>query len=186
MPAFYLTLIAVLLAGIGARGQMTIAGLARAQGARPGVLIVALVSAVLTALLAAWAAHAVLAELPPPARMVFAAMALGLAGLESLALAPRRDDPREPTRSLGALALVLLAQQVTDAARFLIFGMGVGLAAPIASGAAGVLGGAVLAGAAWAFPQVSGMSAVRWIRRTAGGLLAIAALVLFLSQIGIL
>lgn len=185
MPAFYLTLIAVLLAGTGARDQMTIAGLARVQGPRPGVLIVALGSAVLTALFAAWAAQTVLAELPPPARTIFAAIALGMAGLESMVLAPRRD-PREPTRSLGALALVLLAQQVTDAARFLVFGMGVGLAAPIASGAAGVLGGGALAGFAWAFPQMAGIPAARWVRRIAGALLTIAALTMALSEFGIL
>lgn len=185
MPAFYLTLIAVLFAGIGARDQMTIAGLARVQGQRPGVLIVALLSATLTAMFAAWAAHVVLAELPPPARTIFAAIALGMAGLESMVLAPRRN-PREPTHSLGALALVLLAHQVTDAARFLVFGMGVGFAAPIASGVAGVIGGCVLAGFAWAFPEMLDRPAARWIRRIVGALLAMVALGMFLSEIGIL
>ncbi|MEJ2458696.1 MAG: hypothetical protein P8Y58_11325 [Novosphingobium sp.] len=185
MPAFYLTLIAMLLAGIGARDQVAVAGLARAQGQRPGVLIVALVSAALTAGLAAWAAHVVLAELPPPARTIFAALALGMAGLESMVLVPRRD-PREPTRSLGALALVLLMHQVTDAARFLVFGMGVGFAAPIASGAAGVIGGGVLAGFAWAFPQMLEMPAARWGRRVVGAMLAMAALTIALLETGIL
>src|SRR3546814_5120950 len=83
-----------------------------------------------------------------------------MAGLESMILAPRRDL-LEPTHSLGALALVLLAHQVTDAARFLVFGMGVGFAAPLASGAAGVIGGFVLAGFAWAFPQLLDKPAAR-------------------------
>ncbi|EQB17776.1 hypothetical protein, partial [Novosphingobium lindaniclasticum] len=136
MPAFYLTLITVLLAGFGARDQMTIAGLSARQGQRPGVLLVALLSAVSTAALAAWLAGLMLGQLPPPARAIFAAIALGLAGLESLIVVPRRR-PAEPTNSLGALLLVLLASQITDAARFLIFGMGVGMAAPLAAGAAG-------------------------------------------------
>ena len=179
MPAFYLTLIAVLLAGIGARDQITIAALARRQGQRPGVLLVALVSAAATASFAAWAAMVMLAELPPPARTIFAAIALGLAGLESLIL-------REPTNSLGALLLVLLAHQVTDAARFMVFSMGVGFAAPLASGAAGILGGGVLAGFAWGWPQFLDTPAIRWMRRIVGGVLTVVALAMFLSEIGIL
>lgn len=185
MPAFYLTFIAVLLAGIGARDQITIAGLALAQGRRPSVLIVAIASGVATSALAAYAAVLMLAQLPPPARTVFAAIALGLAGLESMVLAPRRD-PREPTNSLGALALVLLAHQVTDAARFLVFGMGVGLAGPWPAGAAGALGGTVLVAFAWARPEFLATSAARWMRRVVGAILLVTAIAMFLRQFGIL
>ena len=160
------------------------AGLTARQGQRPGVLLVALLSAVLTAGFAAWAASVMLAELPPPARAIFAAIALGMAGLESMILAPRRD-PREPTNSLGALLLVLLMHQVTDAARFLVFGMGVGLASPAASAAAGVAGGCLLVAFAWFRPDLLGSPAARWTRRLVGALLTLAALGMFLSEIGI-
>ncbi|MFC0206147.1 hypothetical protein [Novosphingobium soli] len=185
MPAFYLTLLAVVLAGLGARDQATVAALARRQGRRPAVLIVALATSAATAALAAYAAALMLRELPPPARGVFAGIALGLAGLESLVLAPRREL-REPTNSLGALALVLLAQQVADGARFLVFAMAVGLAAPLAAGAAGVLGGAVLATFAWARPELPGTSALRAMRRGTGTLLLLAGLVVFLRRFGVL
>lgn len=185
MPAFYLTLIAVLLAGIGARDQVTIAGLALRQGRRPGVLLVGLLSATATALLAAYAARLMLAELPPPARAIFAAIALGMAGIESMVLVPRRN-PAEPTNSLGALLLVLLAQQVTDAARFLVFGLGVGLAAPVMAGAAGVLGGAALVTMAWARPEFLERPLARWTRRVVGALLTFSALVLALREFRIL
>lgn len=185
MPAFYLTLIAVLLAGIGARDQVTLAGLASAQGRRPAVLIVGLASAVATAVFAAWAARVILMELPPPARTLFAAIALGMAGLESMILTPRRD-PREPTHSLGALLLVLLMHQITDAPRFLIFGLAVGLAGPIPAAMGGILGGAVLVTFAWLWPQRLDTPAARWTRRMVGGLLALAALAMFLSETGIL
>lgn len=185
MPAFYLTLIAVLLAGIGARDQVTVAGLALRQGQRPGVLIVALLTSAATAVFAGYAASFMLVQLPPPARTIFAAIALGLAGIESLALAPRAN-PREPTRSLGALLLVLLAHQITDSARFVVFGMGVGLAGPIASTAAGVLGGGVLVAFAWLRPDLPGMPAARRIRRGVGLLLTLAALAIFLSEFGII
>lgn len=185
MPAFYLTLIAVLLAGIGARDQVTIAALTRTQGPRPGVLIVACLAAIFTAAFAAWAAHVMLSELPPPARTIFAALALGLAGLESLILSPRRD-PREPTQSLGALLLVLSMHQVTDAARFLVFGMGVGFAAPIPAGLAGGLGGCLLVAFAWFCPDLLATRAARMVRRLVGAALTLVAIAMFLSEIGIL
>ncbi|EJL28295.1 hypothetical protein [Novosphingobium sp. AP12] len=185
MPAFYLTLIAVLLAGLGARDQVTVAGLAARQGRRPAVLIVAVVASVFTALIAAYAARFMLAQLPPPARTIFAAIALGLAGLESMVLSPRKT-PREPTNSLGALALVLVAHQIVDAARFVIFGMGVGFAAPWYAGAAGAAGGAVLVAFAWARPDLLALPAARWTRRAAGLLLLLTATAMFLSEFGIL
>lgn len=184
MPAFYLTLIAVLLAGIGARDQVTVAGLVARQGQRPGILVIALASATATACVAAWAAGLMLAELPPPARAIFGAIALGMAGLESMVLAPR-PGPREPTHSLGALLLVLSMQQATDAARFLVFGMGVALAGPLAAGAAGVLGGCLLVIFAWIWPQRLDNPAARWIRRSVGAMLAVAALAIGLSEFGI-
>lgn len=184
MPAFYLTFLAVLLAGFGARDQVTIAALSKRQGGRPGILVVALLSALATAVFAAFAAHWMLGELPPPARTIFAAIALGMAGGESLLLAPRREF-REPTHSLGALLIVLLAHQVTDAARFIVFGMGVGMGAPLASGAAGLLGGAVLVCLAWAMPAWLGQPLQRWIRRLSGAVLLCVAGYLLLSQMHI-
>jgi len=185
MPAFYLTLLAVLLAGFGARDQVTIAGLALRQGQRPATLIVGLVTMALATVAVVFAATLMLAELPPPARAIFVAIALGMAGLESLVLVPRRD-PKEPTNSLGALGFVLLVHQVTDAARFLVFGMGVGMAAPYASGVAGLLGGAVLTGFAWALPQVFDKPFARWLRRVVGAVLVLVALGLLLSEFHIL
>ncbi|EIZ78215.1 hypothetical protein WSK_3190 [Novosphingobium sp. Rr 2-17] len=184
MPAFYLTLVAVLLAGIGARDQMTIAGLTSRQGRRPGVLLVALLSTVLTGAAAAFAARFMLIELPPPARAIFGAFALGTAGIESMVFVARRS-PKEPTNSLGALLIVLLAQQITDAARFILFGLGVALAAPGMAGAAGVAGGSVLVAFAWARPELLQTPAARWTRRGVGVALTLAAIVLLLRQFGI-
>jgi hypothetical protein len=185
MPAFYLTLIAVLLAGLGARDQVTVAGLALRQGRSPGLLIVSVVCACLTAAFAAWLAVKMLPLLPPPARTIFAGIAVGFAGAESMLVAPRRG-PKEPTHSLGAVALVLIAHQVTDAARFLVFGLSVGMAAPIASGAGGVLGGAALVCLAWACPAIFERPASRYMRRIVGTLLVLVALGVFLSEFGIL
>ncbi|MFD2580031.1 hypothetical protein ACFSTD_18655 [Novosphingobium colocasiae] len=88
MPALYFTFIAVLLAGLGSRDQMTMAALSARRGRDPGLLLVAVLAAVLTAGFAAYAAQVILTELPAPARAIFAGIALGMAGLESLVLVP--------------------------------------------------------------------------------------------------
>lgn len=185
MNALYLALVAVLLAGLGARDQLTIAALTRRQGQRFGVLAIALVLAATTAAFAAYAAGKALVILPVPARPVFAAIALALAGLESLVLSPK-PDPREPTHSLGALTIVLLAHQLTDAARFTLLGVAVGRGEPVTAGLGGALAGMVLVGAAWAYPQAFAAPAMRMARRGFGALLLLVAITMFLAFRGIL
>ena len=185
MGAFYLTLLAVLLSGLGARDQMTVAALCRAQGQRFGVLAIAVLLVVATSAFAAYAASRTLVILPVPARPVLAAIALGLAGLESLILSPR-IEPREPTHSLGALAIVLFAHQVTDAARFTLFGLAIGFAAPLAASLGGGLAGLVLVGAAWAYPRLVENTGLRIVRRCVGALLLLVAIAMFLAFRGIL
>jgi hypothetical protein len=185
MAAFYLTLIAVLLSGVAARDQVTIAALTRAQGQRFGVLATAIVCAGATSAIAAYAAAQFLTTVPVPARPILEAIALGLAGLESLILSPRRD-PREPTHSLFALALVLVAHQVTDAARFTLFGLAIGMGAPLAAGLGGGLAGIVLVASAWSFAGFFTARPIRVLRRTVGALLLLVAIAMFLTSRGIL
>lgn len=185
MAAFYLTLVAVLLSGIAARDQMTVAALTRAQGQRFGVLVTALAAAALTSALAACAASRVLATLPLPARPILTAIVIALAGAESLILSPRKQ-PREPTHSLGALALVLVAHQVTDAARFTLFGLAVGMGAPLAAGLGGGLAGLVLMAAAWAFAPAFAAPGIRRARQIVGVLMLLVAVILVLRFRGIL
>jgi len=175
MTGLYLALLAVLAAGFGARDQLTIAGLAKAQGRRPGVLILAIGVSLATAGIAAWAATLVIPILVPDARLFMAALALAFAGLESLAIAPKAN-PREPTNSLGALAIVLLANQLTDAARFMIFGIAVGTNAALSAGIGGAVGGAALVVMAWMFPERAGTVRARLLRRVIGGLLLLLAI----------
>lgn len=185
MGPFYLTLMAVLLSGVASRDQVTIAALTRAQGQRPGVLATALICAALTCALAAYGAAQFLATLPNPARPILAGIAIGLAGLESLILSPNAT-PREPTHSLGALALVLAAHQATDAARFTLFGLAIGMGAPLAAGLGGGLAGMILAAVAWSFAHVFTARPIRVLRRVVGALLLVVAITMFLSAKGIL
>lgn len=183
MTGFYLTLLAVLLAGFGARDQATVAGLALRQGSRPGMLLTGVGVSVAAAALAAWAASAVAPLLLPKARMILAAMALGVAGVEALASFARRK-PEEPTASLGALAIVLFAHQLTDAARFLVFAVAVATNAPMAAGMAGALGGGILLAAAWMAPSAFVHPRVRIVRRLIGAAMLVLAGFVALRALG--
>ena len=185
MTAFLFAFIATLLAGIGARDAMTVASLARSLGARPSLLLLAVGLCVVTAAVAAWAATAISPMLSANARMFFAALALGLAGAESLLMSPGRKLA-EPTRSLAAAGIVLLAHQITDAARFLIMAIAVATADAIPAAAGGALGGAIMLGSAWAAPELFEWTRLRLWRRITGGLMLVLALWLGLSAMQII
>lgn len=185
MAAFYLTALAVLLSGIAARDQMIVAALTQAQGQRLGVLITGLLCAAIACVIAVYAATAFLALLPAPARPILAAFAIGLAGLESLIFSPRRKV-KEPTHSLGALGLVLLAKQVTDATRFTVFALAVGTGAPLAAGLGGGLASFALIASAWAFSPVFATTAIRVARRLVGAVMLVIAIGMYLSSQGLL
>lgn len=183
MTGFMFALLATLLAGIGARDQMTVAALAMRQGQRPGLLVVAVLTSIATAAFAAYAGLKVAPLLTANARMIFAAIALALAGGESLLLKPR-PSPEEPTQSLGATAIVLVAHQVTDAARFLVFAIAVATAAAIPAGLGGAVGGAVTVVAAWLLAAELGRVPLVALRRTIGVVLLALAAWLALRALG--
>lgn len=178
MAGLLFTLLAVILTGVGSRDQATVAMLTRSQGQRPMLLAFGIVISVATAVAAAWAATIVIPLLPGRARMVMAAMALGLAGIELLFIGSRRQA-KEPTLSLGAAGIVILAHQVTDAARFLIFAIAVATTSPIPAGIGGAIGGAVSLAAAWFAPELLTDPRLRRVRMAIG-----AALILLAAMVG--
>jgi hypothetical protein len=115
MTGALLAFLAALLAGVGARDQMLLAGLAARRSLPATLLVVAILTA------------------------AFAGMAAVVAGLECLVIVPKRT-PEEPTRSLFAAAVVLLAHQLTDGARFLVFAIAVATAVPPAAALGGAAG----------------------------------------------
>lgn len=174
MSAFYLTLMAVLFSGFGARDQVRIAALSLKKGPRPAALLLGLAVSAATAIFAAWAATLIAPELLPRARVVLLGLTLLFAGAESLILVPRYR-PDDATPSLGMLAFQLLSHQLTDAARFLVFGISVATDVPLPAGAGGVLGGMVLMIAAWGVPAIFTDPRTRIARRLVGvGLLLLA------------
>lgn len=168
MSGFLFTFLAVLLAGIGARDQVLVAGLTARQGQRGGLLLTAIGVSVATAAVAAWAALMVLPMLPGSgARVFFAALALGLAGAELLLVRPKVPQG-EPTHSLGATAIVLAAQQLTDAARFVVLGLAAATAAPISAGIGGAAAGALVVASGWLAGDDLLKLRLRPVRITAG------------------
>jgi len=181
MTGCLFALLAALLAGLGARDQMLVANLSARFGPRPMLLATAIASGALASGLAAWASREVSAELSHAALLLLAALSLGMAGAESLLLSPGKA-PREPTNSLGAAAIVLFADQITDTARFLILAIALASEQPLAAGVGGAVGGAVALwlGAAQARWLVGAGPLLRSIRSGAGFLLLIAGVVLAL------
>lgn len=182
MSAFYLSFLAVLLAGLGARDQTTVATLSLRQRGRPGVLLTGIVVSLVTAGFAAWAASFVVPLLVPKARLVTVAMALAFAGGEALwPFTARRME--EPTASLGALGIVVLSHQMTDAARFLVFALAALFAAPVPAAVGGGLAGAISLGLAWALPEPFAHLRLQLARRSVGLLLLLVAAVVFFQAI---
>lgn len=182
MTGLFLAFLAALLAGAGARDQAVLAGMAAAQGARPAALVVAVLTCGLTSAAAAWASLSVAPMLNGDARLFLAGLALVFAGGESLLLG-RPRAPKEPTNSLAALAIVLAAHQLTDAARFLIFAISLAAHAPAASALGGTAAGALLLTLTWSAPDLLGRRELAIARRVIGALLLMIGIGLAFSAV---
>jgi len=180
MSAVLFALIAAFLATTGARDQVLLAGLGARDGLRPALLFVALITGGVASGIAGVIARDVVGP-THSLRLLAAAAGLGLGGLELILRRPRAL-PQEPTRSLGAAALVLLADQVADPARFIIFALAVSSQAPLESAAGGWVGSALALGlggsyAGWWLHRAHEFAI---LRRIAGALLVLAALAVLL------
>ena len=139
MASFLFALVAVFAVSLGGRDQLLVARLAARLGRGGGLLAAGLLSSVLSAFAMATAGLAMALVLPEPAADMLVAFALVIAAVE-LAWLRRAALPEEPTRSLFATFVVLLARQLGDAARFIVFAFAAGGSAWLA-GAGGALGG---------------------------------------------
>ena len=175
MSGLHFALLATLLAGIGARDQLTVAGIAARQGQRPGLIMTAMATSIAAAAAAAYGGALLAPVMGGDARLIFAALALAFAGAEMLVFSARRM-PDEPTQSLGATAIVLSAHQMTDASRFLILAIAAATHAPISAGLGGALGGTGVVLAGWLAAGSLPKRQLSMIRRSVGaGLLILAA-----------
>jgi hypothetical protein len=178
MSGFLFALIASIVVGIGARDQALIAALCERQGARPAVLVLAILSACASASAATWAGVQVTPMLVPAAKTMLVAMVLAVAALELLFIRPLRS-PAEPTESLFAVGAVL-AQQLTDASRFVIFALAAASQLPAATALGGAIGGSATVLAGWLLAGELRRWPLAMIRRALGvAMLALAAWLAF-------
>lgn len=185
LGAFLFAFVSVFAVAIGGRDQLLIARLAGQPGAAGSAMAVGALSATLSAFAMAVTGLALALVLPAAAADMLVAFALALAAIElAWHRAPRL--PQEPTRSLFAALVVLLARQWGDAARFLVFAFAAGGNAWLA-GAGGALGGiaALAIGAA-----VGERDLLRWplrqIRLGLAAILLVAAIGMGLAARGII
>lgn len=186
MPALFLALLTSALAMLGGGSARLTARMASALGGSAGLLLAAWSGAIASSALAAWAGTLLAPQMPAAGKAMFVAAALALAALELL-LVRDRAVPAEPTRSLGAIALVLFAGQLTDAARFFVLALAVATGMPALAAAGGAIGsGAVLTGA-WALGgEWATRLPLRPLRLGVGALFALAAIVVGLSARGVI
>lgn len=148
MDGFLLAFVLVLACALGGRDQVMVGQWADALGRTAQLLATGCLAATLTAGAMAWIGAELAIILPRRAGQMLIAFALLAAAFE-LALPVRMAPPREPTRSLGAIALVLLARQIGDAARFTVFALAAWSTLPFAAGLGGTLGGAGAVAIGW-------------------------------------
>ncbi len=148
MDSFLLTLLLVFAIALGGRDQLLVARLSDRLGSSVGLLILGLAVASISAAIMAFAGSTISALLPPRAADMLVAFAL-LAAAKELAWPVREKALNEPTRSLGAIGIVLLARQLSDGARFAIFALAAEASYPLTAAIGGAVGGGAAIALGW-------------------------------------
>lgn len=186
MPSFFLAFIGALLTSIGSRDQLLVAQLSARLGSAYGLLAVGWVVAALSAFVMAWAGQAVAQILPSDGKTMLVAIALVLAAVE-LAWPNRTTHLQEPTRSLGAIALVLFSRQLGDAGRFLVFAIAAATGAPLLAGIGGTLAGGVGVTIGWmAKADLEKALPLRTIRRVLAVIVLLIGVMIGLTARGLI
>lgn len=173
MDSFLFALLLVSALALGGRDQLMVAQWADALGQSTGLLVIAAASSALAAGAMAWVGAEFAALLPRRAAQMLIAFALAIAAAELVWLT-RPKAPQEPTRSLGAFAIVLFARQIGDGARFAVFALAAWANLPLTAGLGGAIGGAAAVAMGW---SVGAAGLTRWPLRTLRRVLAAALLV---------
>lgn len=176
MSGFLLALLLVAALASGGRDQWLVARWADSLGKSRQLLALAVACAALSAGIMAWIGAEFAALLPRRAAQMLVAFALAIAAAE-LAVPVRFKQPQEPTRSLAAIGIVLLARQIGDGARFAVFALAAWSVWPVTAGIGGALGGAAAVTLGWtAGAQAMARWPLRAIRIALAVCLGIAAL----------
>lgn len=184
MAAFLLALVAVFAVSLGGRDQLLVGRLAERLGKVGALLAVGFLASTASALLMAAAGLAMALVLPGAAADMLVAIALLVASAE-LAWQRGANLPEEPTCSLFATFIVLLARQLGDAARFCVFAFAAGGSAWLA-GIGGAIGGTAAVALGIALAGELERLPLRPIRLALAGGLLIAAITVGLTARGII
>lgn len=181
MDTFLLTMLLVFAIAMGGRDQLLVVRLREALGGSAGLLMLGALVAAISAGVMAYAGSAIAALLPSRASNMLVAFALGAAAIE-LAWPVREKAIGEPTRSFGAIGLVLLAKQMGDGARFVIFALAAAADYPWTAAIGGAFGGAAALTLAWAMgASLTRKFPLQTLRRVFAACLIIAALLIGLN-----
>ncbi len=181
MDTFLFALLLVFAVSLGGRDQLVVARLSDAlEQSWPLLAVGGLVSLVSAAVMTF--AGATLAEiLPPRAADMLVAFALAIAAFE-LFWPVRLKPMEEPTRSLAAAAIVLLARQLGDAARFVVFAFAAEATYPVVTVIGGAIGGVAALTLGWMMgAELERKFPLRPIRLGLGACLIVAAFVIGLN-----
>ncbi|MEL7447283.1 MAG: hypothetical protein AAGK02_16000, partial [Pseudomonadota bacterium] len=113
-----------------------------------GLLLVGGLTSVISAAVMAYAGATLAQIMPQRAADMLVAFALALAAVE-LAWPVKVKPMKEPTRSYVAIGVVLLARQIGDAARFVIFALAAAAVYPITALIGGGIAGFAAIGLGW-------------------------------------
>ena len=186
MPTFFLGLLAAAAVTLAGREAVRVARLSAALGAGTGLLVAVWLAGIGSCAITAWLGALVAVQVVPDAKSMLVAIALLIAGL-ALALLRPGPPPAEPTRSTGAITLVLCGAQFASAAGFLLFALSAGTGEPALAATGGAAGSGATLSAAWALGSDWEVRLpLRWLRFGVAGVLMLAALVTGLGARGIL
>jgi putative Ca2+/H+ antiporter (TMEM165/GDT1 family) len=170
-----ISLLLVFALANGGRDQWLVAQFSDALGRSAPLLLFGMACAALSAALMAWLGTGLAELLPRRAGQILVAVALALAAVE-LVWPIKLAAPREPTRSLGAIAIVLAARQVGDAGRIAVFALAAWAHSPVTAALGGALGGAGAIALGW---SLGAAGLARWplakLRRVLAAALLVAA-----------
>ena len=136
-----LTALFAFLTSLDGGSQRLVVTLSHSKGAAPGILTVGAVASCASAALAAWLGAETAALSADWVRVVVVVAALMLA-IAWLLIPSQQRELKEPTRSLGAIGLVIFMRQMREPAPYVVFA-GAALVAAVWSafvgGAAGII-----------------------------------------------
>lgn len=151
------TLLMAIAAGFvaanGGRAQWLVARLSQDLGASRGLLSGALATSSITMGVAAWLGAMAGANLGEAALQAFAAACL-LGATGELLWPVREPRASEPTRSLGAISLVLMTRQVFDAPRLIVLAAATQVPDTDLLGLGGAIGTGFCLWLAWEFGEI--------------------------------